>query len=97
MSNHANPRRPESHVRHESRWGRRSGEVQRRPRPVAAKSGKGGVQRETLRPCPRCGIRERMVIDSRGIRFYGQHSLACRLAGARQASKTFGLPMEAWL
>jgi hypothetical protein len=35
MSNRRSPRRPESYRRHESRWGRRVGTVQRRPRPVA--------------------------------------------------------------
>jgi hypothetical protein len=34
VSNKANVRRPGQRVRHESRWGRRVGEVQRRPRPV---------------------------------------------------------------
>jgi hypothetical protein len=37
MSNRHTPRRPESYRRHESRWGRRVGTVQRRPRPVAGK------------------------------------------------------------
>jgi hypothetical protein len=43
MSNKANPRRPESFRRYESRWGRRVGTAQRRPRPVARS--KRGVTR----------------------------------------------------
>jgi hypothetical protein len=35
MSNHIRWGRVRQHVRHESRYGRRVGEVQRRPRPVA--------------------------------------------------------------
>jgi hypothetical protein len=34
MSNHIRWGRVRQQVRHESRWGRRVGEVQRRPRPV---------------------------------------------------------------
>jgi hypothetical protein len=45
MSNHWNPRRPDSYRRHESRWGRRVGEAQRRPRPVGRSARAAGKAR----------------------------------------------------